>query len=132
MSGEPFADVMVKHLWEVDHSYYCHESNYFSNDTSDHCESIEEFTTHYANSDMDMNLVFRWDWKEEDPFTGDVHFRNGVLKVFWMLQRKGIYRCTTVAVCRADEPKVIAFLKPRRQHLLSLWEPLASPSEPSE
>jgi len=117
----------MKHLWEVEHDYYCHEENFFSNDTVDHCESIDEFMTVHAGADMNMNLIFRWDWIEEDPtFNGDVHFRNGVLKVFWMLQRKGIYRCTTVAVCRADEPKVIAFLEPRRQHLLALWEPLVS------
>lgn len=120
----------MKHLWEAGHRYYCNESNYFARES---CESqyrsFAAFLEAEGNSDMDYNLLFRWDWKEEteegEPtFNGDVYYRNGKLKLFWMGQRKGLYRWSVVDVCRADEPAVIEFLRPRLEHLMSLWEPL--------
>jgi hypothetical protein len=79
---------------------------------------------------MDYNLVFRWDWLEEDPwtgepnYTGDDHYRNGRLLVFFMGQRHGLFRSVEVDVCRADEPAVIDYLTPRLLHLKGLWMPL--------
>lgn len=59
-------------------------------------------------------------------FNGDVYYRNGVFKAFWMGQRKGLFWCNTVSVCRADEPAVLAFLQPRLDYLHALWSPLAA------
>ena len=124
---------MTKHLWEVDHTYYCNEGNYFDNNCGSEFKSFAEFMDEFGGSNMDYNLLFRWDWTEtrydeegeELPaFNGDVNYRNGHLKLFWMGQRKGLYQYSIVDVCRADEPAVIEFLKPRLAHLLSLWEPL--------
>lgn len=124
---------MTKHLWEADHAYYCNEGNFFANshqlDAGEY-DTFEGFLEEEGDSDMDYNLLFRWDWIEEDPetgestFNGDEHHRNGQLKLFWMGQRKGLYRWSVIDVCRADEPAVIAFLKPRLAHLMSLWAPL--------
>lgn len=117
------------HLWEADHSYYCNLGNYYNNDCGAHHKSLAEFLAAEAGGDLDYNLVFRWDWKEGDdwgygPYTGDDNYRNGGLEVFFMSQRKGIFRYATVEVCRADEPQVIEFLRPRLAHLMALWEPL--------
>jgi hypothetical protein len=85
----------------------------------------------YGNSDLDMNLVFRFDWVETDAeteepnYTGDDNYRNGTLKIFWMGQRKGYYHWSLVEVCRADEQAVIDFLRPRWEHLKVMWAPLA-------
>lgn len=124
----------MKHLWEVNHPYYCNEGNYFSNDCGDEFKSWDEFLSEYKDADFDMNLVFRWDWREGSDwgagdFTGDVNYRNGHLLIFWIGQRKGLYRYSKVEVCRNDEPAIIEFLRPRLAHLLKLWEPL-TPSEP--
>jgi hypothetical protein len=120
-----------KHLWECKHAYYCNESNYTSRDpVGQHYKSFSDFIEEWGDADTDYNLLFRWDWEEEDAetgeenYNGDDNYRNGTLKLFWMLQRKGHYVFQTVDVCRADEQNVIAFLKPRLQHLRSLWEPL--------
>lgn len=124
---------MSKHLWEVEHRYYCNEGNYFDNSTVARHESWADFVEENGDPDPDYNLLFRWDWDEVDgetmapTFNGDPYYRNGKLKLFWMGQRKGLYRCSIIKVCRADEPQVIAFLKPRLAHLLSLWGPLATP-----
>lgn len=120
------------HLWEVDHPYYCNEGNYYAPGREQPFTEygrLAEFLSENADSDFDMNLVFRWDWSEdnddgEPTYDGDENYRNGKLKIFWMGQRKGLYRWTVIDVCRADEPKVIEFLRPRLAHLLSLWAPL--------
>lgn len=129
----------MTHLWEADHAYYCNEGNYFASDTecSARYRTWAEFFESEGNSDMDYNLLFRWDWKEgpegEDSgsaFNGDVNYRNGILLLFWMGQRKGLYRWTEVEVCRADEAAVIAFLQPRLDYLADLWAPLLPRSLP--
>lgn len=120
---------MSRHLWEVDHSYYCNLGNYFSNDCFAEYKSWAEFIAEEGDSDMDYNLVFRWDWHEGEDhdageYNGDDNYRNGKFYVFWMGQRKGLYRYSEVEVCRADEPAIIEWLKPRLAHLVSLWLPL--------
>lgn len=117
-----------KHLWEVSHSYYCNQGNYFNNDCGKKYKSFADFLTEEGNNDMDYNLIFRWDWSEDDgngnsTFNGDRYYKNGKLKLFWMGQRKGLYRYTIVDVCRADETEVIKFLEPRWEYLRMLWEP---------
>lgn len=120
------------HLWEVDHPYYCNEGNYFAREeVGDEFKSWASFFEAYKDADMDLNLVFRWDWKEGEDcgagtFTGDVNYRNGHLLIFWMGQRKGLYRYSKVEVCRADEPQVREFLQKRWEHLQTLWAPLSS------
>lgn len=121
----------MKRLWEVDHPYYCNEGNYYApgNDQPfTTFKSWQDFLAEEDDADLDMNLLFRWDWPEgnEDVpnFNGDVNYHNGKLLLFFMGQRKGLYRWVEVAVCRADEPAVIAYLTPRLQRLKDLWAPL--------
>lgn len=123
-----------KHLWEGRHAYYCTEGQFFSTQeryrTIWEFKSWADFATEMGKSDMDLNLLFRWDWSEEDDETGeqsykgDDHYRNGRLSLFFMRQRKGYHSTCIVEVCRADEPQVIAFLRPRLNYLKALWEPL--------
>jgi hypothetical protein len=115
------------HLWEVSHAYYCNLGNYFDNACGTEYKSWADFIEAEGDADPDYNLVFRWDWKEEGEctFKGDVNYRNGSLEVFWMGQREGLYRYTTVEVCRADEEAVRAFLEPGWEHLKALWVPLS-------
>ena len=120
---------MKKHLWEVDHPYYCSLSNYFDNNCGDGFESWGDFIAKYRNADFDMNLLFRWDWLDStDP---DQELEGDELRLFWMGQRKGLYRFTVVQIERGDEPLVIEWLHERRRHLLKLWEPLRE-EEPHE
>ncbi|MBB6306284.1 hypothetical protein [Xanthobacter tagetidis] len=123
-----------KHLWEVEHPYYCNEGNYYApgNDQPNaEYKTFSAFLAGEGDADMDMNLLFRFDWSEDDgmAFNGDPYYRNGKLLLFWMGQRKGLYRWTEIEVCRADEPAVIEFLRPRLAHLLRLWEPLTPTPE---
>jgi hypothetical protein len=120
----------TKRLWEVDHPYYCNETAYSGGESYPRYKSFADFMEDFGDSDFDMNLVFRWDWSEGDSdgpstFNGDVNYRNGSLMIFFMGQRKGMFWSREVEVCRADEPAVIAYLRPRMAHLMALWEPLS-------
>lgn len=127
---------MVK-LWDVEHPYYCNEGNYFA--VGDQCHSVykrwQDFHEEQGDDDMDMNLVFRWDWKspreDDDPdkpiaWAADESYRDSTLLIFFMGQRKGLYRWAEVDVCRADEPQVKEWLFSRYEHLLKLWDPFAA------
>ena len=117
----------MPHLWEVDHSYYCSESNYYKNGTLGNFESFVDFLEAYGDLDMDLNLLFRWDWKIEERYDEEGETLPGTdhkLYVFWMGQRKGLFHCSIVDVTESDEPAVIEFLRPRWEHLRALWAPL--------
>lgn len=127
----------ARHLWEVDHPYYCNEGNWFSN--SDKCHAHynrwQDFLSEQGDADLDMNLVFRFDWippyeddDSEKPIAwqGDEYYRDSILKLFYMGQRKGLYRWATVDVCRKDEQAVREWLQVRWNHMRTLWEPLSS------
>ena len=127
---------MKKHLWECKHPYYCTEGNYFSSQHTYQTiwpfASWADFIEEMGNADKDYNMLFRWDWEEptednegEELPTGDVDIneRNGKLKLYFMIQRKGFHLTSIVDVCRADEEAVIEYLKPKLEHLKSLWAP---------
>ena len=129
---------MTKHLWECKHRYYCEEGQYFTSQSNRQTiypyETWADFLAEMGTADDDFNMLFRWDWVEPDedddgfelpPFSGDVSERNGELKLFFMIQQKGYHITSIVKVCRADEEAVIEYLKPKLEHLKSLWEPLA-------
>ena len=123
----------VRSLWEVYHSYYCNEGNYHMRGCGREFKRWQDFHAEMSSSDMDLNLLFRWDWYEKDDngnftFTGNENYRNGKLKLFWMEQRKGLYHYQIVDVCRADEPLVREFLQSRWLHLQSLWLPFEAAS----
>jgi hypothetical protein len=50
-----------------------------------------------------------------------VNYRNGLLCLYYLGQRKGLYQWMTIEVCRADEPSVIEFLRPLWEHMRELW-----------
>lgn len=117
-------------LYEAKHQYRCEEANYYAGDKSvSRCQSWQDFIDEYADADLDYNLVFRWDWRPngEDwdrPLSEDPYYRDGVLYLYFMGQRKGCYFSVLVDVCKADEPAVRAWLLPRLEYLRKLWAPL--------
>ncbi|MDB4726007.1 hypothetical protein OAF54_01130 [bacterium] len=124
----------MKHLWEIDHPYYCAEDHYFGtgryDSPNDHHHTWASFVNEYQDVDKDYNLIFRWDWELDDedgkPHE-DKYYRDGTLKIFWMIQRKGFHRVTSAKVCQADEPEVIKYLKPFWKHMQELWGGISEP-----
>jgi len=126
----------MKHLWEVEHPYYCTEGNFFSSQsnykTIHEFKSWADFLSEMGDADKDYNFMFRWDWDETDgdtgesTYTGDDYYRNGRLGMFFMHQRKGFHSTSIVEVCRADEPAVIEYLRGYWQHMQAMWEPFST------
>jgi hypothetical protein len=115
-------EVTKKHLWEVDHPYYCAMGNYFSNDAYLEFSTWSAFLEEFGKADFAMNLLFRFDWNLDENPSEDMYYRDGVLNIYWMAQRKGRNFSSHVRVCKADESKVIEFLKPRWEYMKKLWE----------
>lgn len=117
---------MKKHLWEVEHDYYCNDGNYFSSDCGMEFNTWSDFLSEFGDYDFDMNLLFRWDWKLDENPSEDKYYRDGNLHIYWLGQRKGIYQFSIVRVCKADEENVIKFLKPRWEHMKKLWDGISN------
>jgi len=118
---------MTKHLWEINHPYYCEEHNYFTarENSVDEFNSWDHFFTDVGdNLDMDFNLIFRFDW--HDSTNPDHAITQDQLLLFVMGQRKGFFKTWIINVEKTDEEKVIEFLKPRYLHMLKLWEPFSN------
>ena len=58
-------------------------------------------------------------------YNGDDNYRHARFHVYFIGQRKGLFRVAIVNVCRADEPAILEYLKPRLERLKQLWEPMA-------
>jgi len=122
----------MKRLWEVEHSYYMTEGNYYKAGCHNQFRSWAGFLSDMGDSDMDLNYVVRWDWIEDDEFNGDENYRNGTLLIQFVGQRKAALWSCGVSICRADEPSVREWLEPRFTYAMQMWEPFAHPTPDNE
>lgn len=132
-------ETAVRHLWEIDHPYYCNEGNFYASGTERHevhssYESWADFITEWGDSDPDMNLVFRWDWhRDSGEFRAEGEDPEpDKLTVFWVLQRKAILRSTECVVTEADESAVREWLAGRAKTMAAIWEPITLEREAVE
>lgn len=112
---------MSKKLWEVDHPYYCSEGNYLRNGCHFEYESWEDFLYEWGDSDPDLNLVFRWDWREGKDW--EVPEGEGRLLIYIFLQRKAHHVSTETIVSRDDEPAIRKWLEARAERIRQIWDP---------
>ena len=116
----------AKHLWEVEHSYAGADSNYFAsfNQQDGYFRDFatwKEFTESDSfETDMDYNLMYRWDWKKsEESYPEEEH-----VKFFYVQQRRGAVSGDTILVGPEDEPAVRAYLQKYADHMRDMWAPL--------
>lgn len=117
-----------KHLWESNHSYYCTESNYYSNEShTTEFKSFKDFLDEWGDADMDYNLLFRWDWKIDEDISKneDENYRSSTLKIYFMMQKKGYINSCFIQVCKNDEKQIKEYLKKSWDHLKELWNPIS-------
>jgi hypothetical protein len=110
----------------IDHPYYCNEGNYYSNEAQSTFDTMADFLDEMGDSDVDMNLVFRWDVRtatdEYDNPTG-----NYSAEIFIMHQRKG--RFWPMIIKKITEEEVgpfVDYLKKHWNRLNELWAPVSS------
>jgi hypothetical protein len=96
--------------------------NYFDRSYISKFKSFDEFLEEAEDEDLDLNLIFRWDWENSEVDCGDIYYRDGKLLLFYIGQRKGVFRTVSIEVCRADQEKIRVFLKERWEHLKLIWE----------
>ena len=118
---------MTLHLWEVKHPYYANHGNFFARDYHSTYGSWTAFAESEGSEDMDLNLVYRWDWSEEEAEEDGTPSGRDELTIFFMLQRKAICRSVAVSVTKEDEEAVRAYLLPRWERLQELWAPMSKP-----
>lgn len=116
-------------LRDANHPYYCSEGNFYKAGPDVHTsyESWADFHEDWGNTDEDMNLVFRWDWKVPDPndYDDGEELPAERLCVYWVLQRKAILRSTECVVTAEDEPAVREWLTKRAKTIAAIWAPIA-------
>lgn len=117
---------MSKSLFEADHPYYCNEGNYYSNDCHHDYDSWGAFIEEFGDSDPDMNLVFRWDWRDGEYETpASDHKGMEYLYIYFVGQRKAALWSCRVAVRREEEPDIRAWLTERHKTIQAIWEPIS-------
>lgn len=113
-------------LWEVDHPFYgC-------DDYENHVDTFDELREHVDSMDEDMNLVYRWDWKDysqphfDDDFLTDAERRKQKFIVFWLMPRKGRCGSISCSITHEQEAEVYEWLSGPRclGHLQKVWAPL--------
>lgn len=116
----------VEDLKNANHSYYCNDNNYYSNDSVFTFHTFADLLDEMGSSDMDYNLLFRWDIKAKyDDESGDDIEGEYSLFLYWMHQRKGRFVVNIQQYLQQnDVESFLEFVKPRFEHLKSLWEPL--------
>jgi len=114
----------------AEHEYYCNTGNFFSNECSFTCETVQEFLDLMGDSDMDMNLLFRWDVKKHEVYDEEDENEDSpkgyYAEMFFMGQRKGVFTSYQIEkITEQDVEAFVAFVEPRYKHLMSLWAPFS-------
>lgn len=109
----------------TDHPYYCNQGNYFDNGCHQTYGSWGEFLAADGDADLDMNLLFRWDWQQGEK-EYDIPEGSADLLLFYMRQRKAVSGSVQVRVLQSQEAEIRAWLQIRWEHLCELWAPFCA------
>jgi len=110
----------------IEHDYYCSECNYYSNRPAQKYGNMTEFMDEYEDTDIDMNLCFRWDIREKRDSETDEPTGSYCAEVFIMQQRKGIFK--PIMIENVNEEEAIRFKKYAKKHwekLKQIWKPIS-------
>lgn len=118
---------MALELKATDHSYYCSESNYYVNGYDNFGRREYDTWADFKKEgvslpeemfDDDLNLVFRFDITESEEIPG-----NFGLWLFFLLQRKGIYRPVWIKnITVEDMSEIESFLAERWEYMKNQWK----------
>jgi len=110
----------LEELAAMDHPYYCSESNFYKNfKTDNRFSTMSKFLYSFEESDIDMNLCFRWDVNLKD----DNDISSGYCaEVFLMQQRKGIfYPCIIKHFKENEVHRFLRYLEKHRKVMNKFW-----------
>ncbi len=106
------------------HPYHCNVGCYYAGSTSvTEWFSWKSFSEEMGDANVDLNLVFRWDWAPAGEYYGlAAQQRNRSM----MHQRKGQFHVHTIYVDNVDEPAIRAWLEPHWKRLQEMWMPISA------
>lgn len=110
------------------HPYYCSDHNYYSNDARNEYNSWEDFFAEWGDSDVEYNHVFRFDLRstkgEREEFIAE--YGDHYLEVFFMLQRKGLFRPVVIKNIKEEDTEAITkFLEKHWKETQKIWKPFS-------
>lgn len=116
----------MKHLWEIKHPYYGADGY------EEKAESFAALRAMVDGFDEDMNVVYRWDWKDYSQPHFDVLFIDGedrseeTFTVYLLLPRKSAFMVLSCPIRKDQEFEVLDWLSGPRcaGYLRTLWEPV--------
>ncbi|WP_024294983.1 hypothetical protein [Lacrimispora indolis] len=123
-------------LQATEHSYYCSESNHYvgnqHGENFGRCEydTWADFQEEWLDSDgvsidIDYNLCFRFDIEQKHNPDTDEPIAEFELWLFFMLQRKGIYRPVWIKhIDEKDMPGIKGFLEKQWHYIQYQWNEL--------
>ena len=124
-------------LQGTNHSYYCSEDNYYVGNSKgenfgrSEYETWEEFRDEWLGEDgvsidADYNLCFRFDIIQKRDLDTDDLIDGFELWLFFILQRKGIYRPVWIKnIYEKDMPYIYNFLKMQFEYMENQWKEIA-------
>jgi hypothetical protein len=109
---------------EYNHPYYCADNNHYNYTEYEEFKDWESFFNEYGDSDVDQNLIFRWDIENHESCVDDeIHFS---LLLFMIQQRKGIFRpIKVIKIDRDDQEKINHYLSKHWSRLIDIWNPIS-------
>lgn len=101
----------------VEHDYYASPSNYYSKEPKENWKTFQDFYDEYHNADIDINLIYRWDIREDED--GSLY-----MEVIFIRQRKGIYSPQHIEkVTESDFENIQKLLQPHMDKIAKNWLP---------
>lgn len=102
----------------IDHPYFCNDNNYYSNKAAENYSCWEDFYDDWSGADIDMNLIFRFDIIQDE----ETNLYS--MKIFFILQRKGIFKPVSIKSVREDNvEEIIKLLTKHHKRLKEIWLP---------
>lgn len=118
--------ITLKQLAEANHPYYCSESNYYSNDAAMHFDTATDFLDCFEGYDIDLNLCFRWDVRENMNDDDTAGIGTYYAEVFLMLQRKGIFKpCSIRSIGEHEVARFVEYLQKHHETIHRMWSPIS-------
>lgn len=110
-------------LSETDHPYYGPETHLRE------YKSWTAFNDEWCVSDVDLNLIWRWDW-QRDP--DDPDQSTFTLRICMVHPRHSRFSTHDVIVTIDDEPAVRMFLDRHWQTIKAIWAPFTADGAPTD
>lgn len=108
---------------KTNHSYYCSNSNFYSNEASMSFDTVTDFLDEFEDADIDLNLCFRFDIKEREDDEDIENYGKLYVELFLIMQRKGIF---SPVICHSYNPdtesdRLKQYLESHYRMMKSLW-----------